>query len=103
MSDPEDAPMSRRGYYIENTEGARPSLKLIVQIDDKPYAQLELKGPGLLAVIARPDDPAGFWIEIVQPGQTRFVDELTPESVEEQQLRDWQSQVLFKDEVSRGV
>lgn len=69
---------SRRSYTIEgeDLEKAR-TIKVQVTVDGRPIVNAQLREPGILAVISRPD-AQGITIEMVEPGGARFTDYVLP-------------------------
>ena len=97
MTESEKAAFSRRGYYIEDVDGKRQKVEIVVNIGNQKFAQVELDGDGLIAVVARPGEP-GFWVEVVKPGGPRLTEDSSREIMESQGLRDWQAAALVGEE-----
>lgn len=74
----------RRSYTVKD-EGGQPvetlRAKVTIEIGGKAHTIVELRAPGLIAVVARPDAPDQFTIEIIEAGGKRFTDfRLPPEA-----------------------
>lgn len=99
---------ARRGYYIEDDnqpdkktgkveEGQLAKAKLmqcVFYIDGKKYAQLEVREPGMIAILSRPDEE-GIRLEVIQPGGVRFTDYMTPEETAAQKLLRWHTDAIL--------
>ena len=88
---------SRRGYYVADLEGKK--VEVVLRVDGEVQAQLQLREPGLVAVVSRHDED-GFWIEVVGPGGIRYTDPTTPQTVAEQRLQPWHLEALGLPEVA---
>ena len=89
----------RRAYYIDDEPGTKGTLEgakrleVVFLIDGKRYAQLQLREPGMLAIVSKPDE-TGIWLERIEYGKVRYTDRMSKDDVEVQQLRPWQIEIL---------
>lgn len=86
---------SRRLYEVKDAQGRPVSdLKARVTIDigGKVHTQVELRAPGLIAVVCSPEAPDVFAIEIVEKGGKRFTDMRLP--AEAGDVLPWQREAL---------
>jgi hypothetical protein len=104
------ADFARRGYYIEDDrepdkkgelkpgqlEKAR-LMQVVFYIDGKKFAQMEVREPGMLAVVSKPNEE-GIRLEVVQPGGVRFTDHMTPEETAAQTLLPWHKNAVLGDD-----
>lgn len=71
----------RRSYTVKD-DGGQPietlRAKVTIEIGGKVHTAVELRAPGMIAVIARPDAPDQFTIEMVESGGRRFTDHRLP-------------------------
>jgi len=86
---------SRRSYGIEDTKlDSAKRISVTVKVDGKVVADVQLREPGMVAVVSRPDDQ-GFDIELVEPGGVRFTDFSTPDGERRTlAVTDWQLEAL---------
>lgn len=99
MENWEPGDFNRRWYHYgqdpkqrELDRARRVSFK--VAVDGKTLIDMELREPGLVALISRPDDD-GFEIQIVEPGGKRFHD-VAAVVASETSILPWQQQLLFE-------
>lgn len=88
----------RRYYRYDQDNGELDRARhivFLVKVDGKTLIEMQLREPGLVALISRPDDD-GFLIEVVEPGGRRFVDVARPGSTDTEVLG-WQQLLLFGD------
>ncbi len=90
---------SRRRYTIEgeDLDKAR-SIRTIIQIDGKILVNIQLREPGIVAVISRPDEQ-GLDIEIIEAGSEpgmapRYVDYKLPTGQMLEEPKAWQKEEL---------
>jgi hypothetical protein len=74
----------RRSYTVKD-DGGQPveglKAKVTIEIGGRVHTAVELRAPGLIAVVCRPDAPDTFTIEMVESGGRRFTDfRLPPEA-----------------------
>jgi hypothetical protein len=74
----------RRSYTVKDDGGQSIETlraKVTIEISGKTHTVVELRAPGMIAVLARPDSPDQFSIEIVESGGRRYTDfRLPPEA-----------------------
>lgn len=85
----------RRSYTVKD-DGGQPveslRAKVTVEIGGKVHTAVELRAPGMIAVLVRPDTPDQFTIEMVESGGRRYTDfRLPPEAGEP---LSWQTDAL---------
>lgn len=88
---------ARRAYLIQGSDlDEAKSIRVKVEIDGKQHADMQIREPGLLAVVSRPDQQ-GIMLEVVQPGGVRYVDHRLPngEPVTPPPT-DWQIQAILE-------
>lgn len=88
----------RRSYAIQDDGGSVKGLhaKVTIEIGGKVHTAVELRAPGLIAVIVKPESPDRFTIEMVEEGGQRFTDfRLPPEAGQPLQ---WQRDALATKE-----
>lgn len=94
---------SRRQYGVQQSKdkefdkAKRIGVKVIV--DGRTLFDLQLREPGMIALVSRPDDPEGFSVEIVQPGSKpgmgpRYTDYRLPDGSQTPQMEEWMYEVL---------
>lgn len=65
---------SRRAYAIEGDDLEKAKrIRVKIEIDGHPLVDLQIREPGIIAVISRPAEQ-GIAIEIVEPGGVRYLD-----------------------------
>jgi hypothetical protein len=89
---------TRRQYKVQQSDEKELDkarrIELSLKIDGRPYLNIQLREPGILAIVSRPDDPDGFEVEIVTPGGKRYTDMRLPSGAHTPPLEDWQCQAL---------
>lgn len=85
----------RRSYTVKDEGGRSIGLlgaKVTIEIGGKIHSKVELRVPGMIALLAHPERPGEFVIEMVEPGGKRWSDvRLPPESGD---ILPWQKQAL---------
>jgi len=84
----------RRSYVVqeEGKDIASAKARVTIEIDGKVHTRVELRAPGMIAIIVSPETPDRFAIEMVEQGGRRFTDlRLPPEAGEP---LDWQITAL---------
>lgn len=71
-------------------------IELSVKIDGRQFINMQLREPGMIAVVSRPDDPDGFNVEVVEPSRSQFIDLRVPDT-REVVLAEWHQLALFGD------
>jgi hypothetical protein len=84
---------ARRAYYIEDPAFAKKTVELVVRVEGQQVARLQLREPGLIAVVSKPDEE-GFWLETVSPDGVRYLDVVPDDPQAEQAVRDWQTEAI---------
>lgn len=89
------ARFGRRSYTVQD-DGGQPveslRAKVTIEIGGKVHTAVELRAPGMIAVVCRPDTPDRFTIEMVETGGRKFTDfRLPPEAGEPAQ---WQMDAI---------
>ena len=92
---------SRLTYNLQQGEGREfdkaKKIELIVRIDGQELIHMQLREPGLMAIISRPDDE-GMQLEVVQEGGARLTDQHTPTGDNmSATIADWQAKALGID------
>ena len=84
----------RRKYTVEGDGLDKAKrISVTIHVDGKKFAELQVREPGLLAIVSRPD-MQGIDIEIIEPGGARFVDQVTPSGGTTSALTPWQKEAL---------
>ena len=96
---PED--FSRMRYELQQGESKEfdraKRIETIVKVDTIVVARLQLREPGILAVVSRPDSQ-GIDIEVVTPGGQRYTDLMVPGSGNmSSTIADWQEIALLRE------
>lgn len=96
MTQWEPKEFNRRSYSIQPEKGELDDarIEVVLKINGKTYAHLQLREPGLVALVSRPDDE-GIDVEIVGPGGVRFTDLRLPSGESTPDLSQWQKDALF--------
>lgn len=87
----------RKHYRIEQgpdkeLDKAR-SIEAQILINGKLFARLQLREPGILALVSRPEDE-GIDIEVVEARNYQFQDQRLPNKMVEHEVQPWQAQAL---------
>lgn len=99
----ERADFSRRQYAARQSKDKEfdkaKRIGVKISIDGKTLFDLQLREPGMIALISRPDDPDGFSVEIVQPGSEpglgpRYTDYRLPGGSQTPLMEEWMYEVL---------
>lgn len=74
------ATFGRRSYTVRDDKASIEDLrgKVRIFIGDKEHTAVQLRAPGMIAIVARPDAPNEFTIEIVEAGGRRYTDHILP-------------------------
>jgi hypothetical protein len=69
---------SRRSYGVEGADLDKAKrISVVVKMDGEVLMNVQLREPGILAIVSRPDEQ-GMTLELVEPGGVRFTDYVTP-------------------------
>lgn len=99
MSNWEPGDFNRRSYMYDQENGELDRARRVsvqVKVDNRTLIDIQLREPGILALISRPDED-GIRLEVVEPGGRRFVDVAVIEAIDTTILP-WQQQLLFGDD-----
>jgi len=78
MSKPAD--YTRRVYTVKNDDSSPIArAEVLVRIGGRVHTQTELRNPGMIALVCRPDAPHTFHVEIVEKSGQRFTDVRLPD------------------------
>jgi hypothetical protein len=80
---------SRRSYAVEGGDLGKGKLEVLVRLAGKTLMQLELREPGMVAIISHPSEE-GVRAELVAPGGRREA----PGGPEQMALLEWQAEAL---------
>lgn len=85
---------NRRHYEIQgDLEGAK--MQVMVKMDGRPWMTIELREPGVLALVSRPDRD-GIDVELIGPGGVRYTDIRMPSgSNQTMPMPQWAHDALF--------
>lgn len=91
----------RRWYHYDQDEKQKEldrarRVSFQVSADGRKLIDMELREPGIIALISRPDDD-GFMVEVVEPGARKYNDVAVMAQIDTSILP-WQQQLLFEDE-----
>lgn len=92
---------SRRRYELRQGPGKEfdkaARIEVIVRVDTQVVVRAQLREPGILAVVSRPDED-GIDIEMVEPGGQRYTDMAMPKSGNfTETIADWQEIALLRE------
>lgn len=94
---------TRRQYGIKQSDDKELDkarrIAVKITVDGRTLFDLQMREPGILAIVSRPDDPDGFTVDIVQrnsePGMgPRYTDYRLPDGSQTQQVEDWMFEEL---------
>lgn len=86
----------RRQFSVQGSDLDRASkIEVIVKADGKPFIRAQLREPGLLAIVSRPDSQ-GIDVEWVELAGPHYSDRLLPGATAAD-LAPWQAQALGLD------
>lgn len=83
----------RRHYTIQG-ELEDKRIEVSVKVGGKTMVQVELREPGVLAIVSRPEEE-GIDVEIVGPGGVRYTDVRLPSGQSTPPLTPWLRDALF--------
>lgn len=71
---------TRRVYMVKNDDNSPIArAEVLVRIGGKTHTQTELRQPGLIALVCKPEQPNTFAVEIVEKVGQRFTDVRLPD------------------------
>lgn len=94
---------NRRQYSVKQTKDKELDkarrIAVKITVDGRTLFDMQLREPGLLAIVSRPDDLEGFDIEIVQRNAqpnmgARYTDYRLPDGSQAPAVEDWMFKVL---------
>jgi hypothetical protein len=84
----------RRVYTIEGDAlDSAKRIRLRIEVDGKQICDMQIREPGIMAIISRPSEQ-GIDLEIIEPGGARFTDVETPDGRRTLPLEAWQIEQL---------
>lgn len=71
-------------------------IEIAVMINGKIFARLELRKPGMVSVISRPDD-SNIELEVIESNRYQFHDLMSSETKDVREIQPWHAKALGVD------
>lgn len=85
---------NRRRYVIESDAFEKAKrIEVKVFVDGKQFAHMQVREPGLIAVVSAANDP-GIELDIVEGSGKRYTDYFTPSGERTEPVAAWQFELL---------
>ncbi len=86
--------LQRRSYRVETSDYDGKRVEVVILVEGQQVARLGARAPGMVACLVRPGEE-GFSLELVEDGEQRHVDHLSPgEVAHDAALQPWQREAL---------
>ena len=70
---------ARRSYVVRNDIPiSAEQAEVIVKVGGKTHTHIQMRTPGMVAIVSRPDKPNEFSVEIVEQAGQKFIDRRVP-------------------------
>lgn len=85
---------SRRAYDMQSEDFEDARIEVIVRVNGRQFMQVQMREPGMIALVSRPDDE-GIQLEMIEPRAGLFTDIRLPSGAMSPGVTKWQQLALF--------